>query len=52
MREVQGRPSVERLCNLPARSRLLTADEVCSVHQRWRTEAGDKAATGSPSAAG
>ena len=36
--------SVETLCNLLARSRLLAAAEIRTLFQRWRGEAGDAAA--------
>jgi serine/threonine protein kinase len=36
--------NVEQYCNLLARSRLLTSDEVRGLHQRWRGKAGDHAA--------
>jgi serine/threonine protein kinase len=35
--------SVESCCNLLARSRLLAAEEVRTLHQRWRNEAGRSA---------
>src|SRR6516225_8134708 len=36
--------TVEAVCNLLARSRLRTPDEVRALHQRWRKEAKDAAA--------
>ncbi|HEV3261933.1 MAG TPA: serine/threonine-protein kinase [Gemmataceae bacterium] len=36
-------PSVESLCNLLARSRLLPADGIRAIYQRWRGEAKDPA---------
>jgi serine/threonine protein kinase len=32
-------PSVEHVCNLLARSKLLSAEEIRGLHQRWRSEA-------------
>jgi hypothetical protein len=35
--------SVESMCNLLARSRLLTADRIRTLYQRWRSTARDPA---------
>lgn len=41
---IMDTPSVESLCNLLARSRLVVGDEVRSLRGRWLKEAGDAAA--------
>src|SRR5438874_1985237 len=41
--QTMDHPSVERLCNLLARTKLLPSAQVRALHQRWRAEAGKAA---------